>query len=175
MALTWANGLLLATLAICTVTDLRSRKIYNAVLFPVLGAALAGHGWFGGWGGIGGSILGLLTGLGILLIPYFMGGMGAGDVKLLAVVGALQGAAFAASAAIYMAMIGLVLSVGVLLAQQKTRKFLKYVFFTLYGWKSGVRMPFPRRGEALSATVPYGVAIAGGAVATLLWEGLFPV
>ncbi|MBW2186737.1 MAG: prepilin peptidase [Deltaproteobacteria bacterium] len=44
-----------------------------------------------GFSGFTTSVAGLVTGLLLLIIPYLMGGMGAGDVKALAALGALLG------------------------------------------------------------------------------------
>jgi prepilin peptidase CpaA len=170
----WSELILIGCLAVCTFTDLRRRKIYNAVVFPALALAIAGHSWAGGWEGAALSLTGFAAGFGLLLIPYLMGGMGAGDVKLLALIGALQGASFAFSAAVYMALFGLLMSILYMAAQPKTRSFLKFVLYTVYAWRNGVRMPMPRRGDAMTATMPYGVAIAAGTLIALFWRGGYP-
>ena len=79
----WSNLLLIILLGLCVFTDLRDRKIYNAVLMPFLCTAFILNTVISGLPGLEQSILGAALGLGILLIPYLLGGMGAGDVKLL--------------------------------------------------------------------------------------------
>lgn len=81
----------LIVLAIATFTDLRSRRIPNWLVFPFLLAGIVVSAWFHGWHGIGQSLAGF--GLGTLLfgILYVMGGMGMGDVKLCAAIGAWIG------------------------------------------------------------------------------------
>ncbi|MCI3926855.1 prepilin peptidase [Paenibacillus sp. TRM 82003] len=172
---TWSEFLLIGIAAVCAATDIARRKIYNVVVFPSLAAAVAGHAWTGGWQGLGHSLMGFGVGLAILLVPYLLGGMGAGDVKLLALVGALQGPAFVFAAAVYMALLGFALSVLLLMFRRETRTFFVYVIYTLQCWRGGERMPFPRSGSALSTTMPYGVAIAGGALLVVLWRGVVPV
>jgi prepilin peptidase CpaA len=81
---------LLAAL-ITTATDLWSFKIYNILTVPLLGAGIVYHTVMGGMMGFQGSLLGALFGFGALLAFYVMGGMGAGDVKLMAAVGAWLG------------------------------------------------------------------------------------
>jgi len=80
-----------AVLAIAVFTDLRSRRIPNWLVLPFLVAGLAVSGWLHGWSGIGHSLEGL--GLGLLLFGILacMGGMGMGDVKLCAAIGAWIG------------------------------------------------------------------------------------
>ncbi len=76
---------------VATITDLRSRRIPNWLVLPFLPAGVAACAWLHGWRGVGQSLAG--AGLGILLFGLFfwMGGMGAGDVKLCAAVGAWIG------------------------------------------------------------------------------------
>ena len=78
-------ALLLVTLA--AQADVRTRKIPNALTFPAILLALAFHAAFEGRGGLTASLAGLAVAL--TLIPgWLMRWMGAGDVKLMAAVGA---------------------------------------------------------------------------------------
>ena len=77
-----------AVLAIATFTDLRSRRIPNWLVVPFLVAGLLLSGVRFGWHGLAHSFGGLALGLAIFGIPAVMGGMGMGDVKLCAAIGA---------------------------------------------------------------------------------------
>jgi prepilin peptidase CpaA len=81
----------LTVLAVATFTDLRSRRIPNWLVLPFMAAGICVSAWTSGWHGLGQSLAGL--GLGALLfgVLAFMGGMGMGDVKLCAAVGAWIG------------------------------------------------------------------------------------
>ena len=83
----------LIVLAIATFTDVRSCRIPNWLVLPFLVAGIAVSGWARGWHGVGQSFLGI--GLGTVILGFFcwMGGMGMGDVKLCAAVGAWIGPA----------------------------------------------------------------------------------
>ena len=84
-------GLVIASLA--CLTDLRARRIPNVLTF---GAALAGllyHVVGGGIEGLGYAALGWLVGALIFGLPFALGGLGDGDVKLLAALGAWLGPA----------------------------------------------------------------------------------
>ncbi len=75
-----------------TIDDLARRRIANWI--PA--AALAGgFGWQIGqnglWPGAGYALGGAAVGFGVFLIFYLLGGMGGGDVKLMAGFGALLG------------------------------------------------------------------------------------
>jgi len=82
-------GLTIASIA--CVTDLRTRRIPNVLTF---GAALAGLLYQfvnGGIDGLGNGALGWLVGALIFVLPFALGGLGGGDVKLLAALGAWLG------------------------------------------------------------------------------------
>jgi len=81
----------LIVLAVATFTDLRHRRIPNWLVLPFLLAGLAASGWLHGWRGIGQSFAGLGLGLVIYGFLFCIGGMGAGDVKLCAAIGAWIG------------------------------------------------------------------------------------
>jgi len=81
----------LIVLTVATFTDLRNRRIPNWLVFPFLLAGITVSGWLHGWYGIGQSLAGLGVGLLIYGFLYWMGGMGAGDVKLCAAIGAWIG------------------------------------------------------------------------------------
>jgi prepilin peptidase CpaA len=81
----------LIVLAIATFTDLRSRRIPNWLVLPFMLAGIIVSGWLHGWSGIGQSFAGLALGAVLLGILHFMGGMGMGDVKLCAAIGAWIG------------------------------------------------------------------------------------
>jgi prepilin peptidase CpaA len=82
---------LIALLLISTVTDIAWRRIPNVILAPALMLALAMHTYSMGINGLLVAVSGLAAGLAILLPIYALGGMAAGDVKLLGVVGAYLG------------------------------------------------------------------------------------
>lgn len=81
----------LAVLGVATFTDLRSRRIPNWLVLPFLVVGLAVSAWLHGWHGLGQSLEGAALGLVIYGVLFFMGGMGAGDVKLCAAIGAWIG------------------------------------------------------------------------------------
>ncbi len=166
-----SSYLLILLLAICVVTDIRKRKIYNVVLLPFLFAGIIIHTVSFGWYGFEDSLLGMLAGLGILLIPYFLGGMGAGDVKLLAVIGAMMGIKFVLMSAVYMALAGGVMALAVLLFSKGFKQRFHQIIFVFHGLIHGVRVPNTSDKGALKKTYPYGIAIAAGAIFQIIWPG----
>ncbi len=78
-------------LFIATLTDIRSHRIPNWLIYPSVVAGLGYHSYMNGMQGLLFSAEG--TGMGILLLIFFYltGGMGAGDVKLMGAVGSFLG------------------------------------------------------------------------------------
>ena len=163
------NYVLIFVLIVCALTDLTYRKIYNVVLLPGLLFALIYNAYSGGWAGLGQSVLGLVVGLLILILPFANGGMGAGDVKLLGIVGALKGVTFVLYSAIGMGLAGGLIAIGIW--------FYRFgVIDTIVGLLKGVWVMI-RSGFTLfqfrlnneKIMLPYGLAIAIGAAGTLWW------
>jgi prepilin peptidase CpaA len=165
------NILLIVTLLICCITDLRVRKIYNKVIFPILFSVFLLHLIFNGFYGLKISLLGFISGIAILFIPFGMGGMGAGDVKLLAVVGAIKGSVFTLYTALYMFIIGGAIALVIIIFHKETINFFKSIFHFLAGLFKGTvyKLEFPT--TPLLKKFPYSTAIAGGAVISLMLKG----
>ena len=83
--------LLIIAMGISVTEDIRRQKIPNLVTFPAMVLALAYHSFSWGLDGFIFSAGGLAIGIGFFIIPYLMGGMGAGDAKLMGAVGAIFG------------------------------------------------------------------------------------
>ena len=75
------DGLLIVVLLISCYTDLRFQKIYNIVLFPAALLALVFHTGFHGLNGLIFFLKGAGLGLVLLILPYLLGGMGAGTLN----------------------------------------------------------------------------------------------
>jgi prepilin peptidase CpaA len=80
-----------AVLAVATFTDLRSRRIPNWLTIPFLVLGFVVPVWFEGKQGLLMSVEGFGLGTLIYGLLFWMGGMGMGDVKLVAAIGAWIG------------------------------------------------------------------------------------
>jgi len=161
-----------AVLVIATVgcvLDLRTRRISNVLTF---GAALSGVGFHlvdGGWTAAGWAAVGWMTGL-VLFLPFFvLRGIGGGDVKLLAALGAWLGPGATVWLAIFSALAGGVLALIVAFATGYTRQAFRNLWGLLTFWRiAGIR---PHPGVSLDSTgaprLPYALPIAAGLVLTL--------
>ena len=82
---------LIIILLIAVIFDIRSHRIPNWLTVSTLIIGIIYHTWTKGFEGLFFSFTGLLVGIAVLIIPYLMGGMGAGDVKLMGAIGGLLG------------------------------------------------------------------------------------
>ncbi len=182
MELTLNDYILLLLLFSAAIFDLTRKKIPNFITLPVIGWGLITSALAGGLKGFFFSSSGLLLGLGILVIPFALGGIGGGDVKLLGAVGALQGAHFLLRAALAGALCGGALALLYLLAGGQLQRSL-YRICALIRWPalSGYSLgSTAHRADSFSpvngnaggpVAIPYGLAIALGTLAA--WSGLF--
>jgi prepilin peptidase CpaA len=160
---------LLLTIAIIAVTviitDYRFQRIPNGVTFPTMVCAVLYHSLMTGQSGLLFSLSGLLIGIAILFIPYLMGGVGAGDVKLLGALGALTGPSGVILVTLYAALVGGVYAIGFLFFDKHYRKrFLLKHFsmiknYFLFRQFAPDDMAIVHNGPKLC----YGIAIAIGA------------
>jgi prepilin peptidase CpaA len=173
--LTTMNSILMIiltmVLVLAVVMDLRSSRIPNWLTFPAMGFALAGHAWLNNMDGVLFCLAGLGTGLGLFSLIYLAGGIGAGDVKFMAAIGAFLGLYGVLSSAWLAMIIGGVYAVGAMCYQWGMVATGHRLFYTAYGafvvggsaWNRELTLPFKLR---------YGLAIATG---TLLFQlGLHP-
>ncbi|MBP7330952.1 MAG: prepilin peptidase [Firmicutes bacterium] len=159
---------LLILLITCLYTDLTRRKIYNLALLPVLVIALVYHSASGGLPQGWWSLKGLALGTALLIIPFSMGGIGAGDVKLLGVVGACKGPEYVFMAFLAGAIAGGIISVAQLIRHKSLMSTLKKLLLNLYYRIAGlprIKDAHTVAGAGGKDTIPYGAAIAIGAAA----------
>ena len=95
--------------------DLARRHIANWIPLAALAGGFGWHIGRAGWTGLLTASTGAAAGFSVFLVFYLLGGMGGGDVKLMAGFGALLGAALLLQAALWTAAIGGVIAVGALL------------------------------------------------------------
>ncbi len=95
---------LLGSFAICQ--DLARRRLSNILVVAGLCCGVVLHAAGGGWRGLAASLAGTALGFVILLPLYLAGGLGGGDVKLMAAFGALLGPSGVLLAALLSAIFG---------------------------------------------------------------------
>jgi prepilin peptidase CpaA len=163
--------LLLFVLLMCLYTDIKSRKILNVVTVPTIFFGLSYNIYNFGYEGFLFSGKGLLVGLSLLLIPFLLGGMGAGDVKLMAAIGALMGTSFVFYSFIYTALIGGIIGILIIIKTNGLRNCIKSLFFNMVFFRSTLGSIIFSKDKKGSVSFPYGVAIVLGTLCSLVWGG----
>ena len=114
----WAIWLVAIVLIVAAVIDGLKLKVPNWITFPlVISGWICSFALFG-VPGLGWSLMGTAVGLALLMPAYAVGGMGAGDVKLLAGVGAWIWSTHTFYAFCISAFIGGLIAVGMVLARR---------------------------------------------------------
>jgi prepilin peptidase CpaA len=175
--------------SLAAMIDLRSRKIPNWLTLTVAAAGMFGGflfyaiqgDWTGGWQWLLFSGKGWLVGIGIFLIPFILGGMGGGDVKLLGAIGALKGASFAIETALMGALWGGLLAILAILIKKRPEVLRKFGYglkiFAITGGQAGKEFMLPddNTSEKEKIYVPYGVAIFLGVLTVYLVGMKLPI
>jgi len=159
----WVLLLVAVVAATAAVFDIRQRRIPNALTIPAMLAGIAIHTARSGWDGFTFSLLGMAIGGGVLLLFFVFGGMGAGDVKLLAGIGALGGFRFVISVLVLTGVAGGIMAMGKLIVWHRRRSQ------TAKEVKSSELPADSKVGDSpLKETMPYGVAIAVGTLVSVI-------
>jgi len=163
--------LVLVVVLAAAFTDIRSRKIPNWLTLAGICAGLSLNTYLSGWGGLLTSLEGLLLGFGAYVLLYALRAMGAGDVKLMAAVGAIVGPSNWFMIFVASALAGGALAVILMVWKGRIKQTLMnslYITSELIHF----RPPYARRSDLdvkdpRALNMPHAVAIATGTVACL--------
>ena len=178
---------LYALLIAAAYVDLKTKKIPNFVTFPVMIWGVVSYIVVNSSSGLLFSLVGLAVGIAVFFIPFALGGMGAGDVKMLGAIGALAGAEFVLTTALIAALVGGVMALFSLARRKRLLQGIVNVVYimagpvltllahqfrlkALHAWLQSFKVK--SKAEKDPIYLPYGVAIAVGAVIAL--TNLFP-
>jgi len=165
-----AQGIVAIAIAVvAAAVDVRWRRIPNLLTFGAAAAGLIYHAASGGLHGAGFSAAGWAVGL-VLFFPFFaLRGMGAGDVKLLAALGAWLGPAATLWVALFSAIAGGVLAVIVALTRGYLGKAFNNIWWLFGYWRAfGIAASPDLTLEARNAPrLTYAVPIAVGTLVAL--------
>ena len=162
---------ILALSVIAAITDFFWGRIYNWLTLPAIFLGMIAAATLGGWWGIGNALLGIMTGFLLYGWMFWLGHMGAGDVKLLMALGAWGGFRFSFEVGIFGILVGGVIAFLTLLFLGRLKKFTRklYIFIvTLFIKELSVEMPEIDK----KLTMPYGVPIAVAAIWVMLGNPL---
>jgi len=173
----WSPMLLLLVLA--ARTDLRSGRIPNQISLTLIALGLLRGlvAWLGGAPGdpMRLALLGLATGLALTIVFFLLGALGAGDVKLMAGVGAWVGPVLALQIFAVTALVAMAIAIATVLVRGKALALVRsatialcnlfFVFGSKLGFLRDARQDCPSVGPTLPWAVP--VLVAALAVACL--------
>jgi prepilin peptidase CpaA len=156
------NATLFVVLALATYTDLRRRRIPNVLTFSAVGVGLVLNLALGGFEGVRDSAQGAGLGLAMLFPLFMLRWMGAGDVKLMAAIGAIKGPEFVFYACLWAAVFGGAIALIGLLRSQRLGLALGHLYYSRLGTNTG--------GSFIKSAwrMPYAPAIVGGCTVVLL-------
>lgn len=146
------------------ITDIRSMKIPNAF---TISAMVSGLLWFGMADGLEGlwfSMQGLAVGFIIMLLMYFMGAVGAGDVKLFGGIGAWCGAWFTLQAVFYSVLCAGVIGLAILLWRREAARRIRGMVWNAAGVFMLKTFSPWREGQKDLLRFPFMVAVVPGVI-----------
>jgi prepilin peptidase CpaA len=149
--------ILMIFLAAAVANDIYSRRIPNSLVAITLVSGIALHAAYLGGDGLVTALTGSVVGLLIFIPFYAIGGLGAGDVKLLAAVGAFLGPWAIGLAGLTTLVVGGILGLSVLL-WQRIGVVLAARFLSI---------PPAVLSDSKSESIPYSIAIAAGVLITI--------
>jgi prepilin peptidase CpaA len=157
------------------VHDLSSRRVPNRLTGGSLVCGLGLHLLLGGPRGLGSAAAAGLLGGSAFLVFYLAGGMGAGDVKLMAAVGCLTGWMPLPRVLLVTVICGAMMALGIALQQQRLRQTLANTWMLAgHHQQHGLRAhPMLHRAAPGALRMPYAVPIAVGCVVSMgleLWR-----
>lgn len=163
----WCIALTTIVVAVAVTTDLLWRRIPNFLTFPAFALAVVVRVFFQGWIGLGLALAGAALAPLLLWLLHGGKGIGMGDLKLTAVIGAAFGPAMAVVMVLLSAVAGGVISIAAMLRSGGQLDWLVKLI--------SIGLPFRRKKEEEDAPVdsrpsieaiPYGLAIGAGSLMT---------
>jgi prepilin peptidase CpaA len=146
------------------VDDVSRRRISNWIPCSAFAAGLILQTSQNGWRGAGAALLGTAAGAGVFLIFYLLGGMGGGDVKLMAGFGAVLGVNRLLEAALWTAGCG-----GLMAALVIGAGYVRQLWRSAGSAQANASEAAGERRKLRANSIPYAPAIAAG-----VWLSLVP-
>jgi prepilin peptidase CpaA len=172
----WPLWLLSLVLIVAAIIDGWLLKVPNWLTVPLVFAGWTAAAYSHGFYGLAWSMAGTAVGLALLLPAYSIGGMGAGDVKLMAGIGAWIGATATFYAFCVVAIIGGAIAVAMVLVRRRwhkhARQFFQIADEILTIRNAGELSAIAAERKSSMMLLPYGIPIALGTIAYFAWSGM---
>ncbi len=150
-------------MGIAVFTDLSRHKIPNWLTFPAMACGLMTNLFLYGLNGLFFSFGGLALGMVLFFVPYSIGGMGAGDVKLMGAIGSFLGAKNVFWACLFSCIFGGLYGIILLILKGKAKSyFTRYWLILKTLLITGKILYVPPAPSERTQKISYGVPIALG-------------
>lgn len=172
----WHVKFVCLVLIVAAYIDGKELRVPNWITFPMVLTGLIYNSWMSGWDGLGVGLVGMVVGLATLLPLYAVGGMGAGDVKLMAGIGAWLGATVTWYAFVVTVVVGAIMALAMVLYRHDWNKhygnFLMIMteFMTISSPQKLSEIAAERKPRML--LLPYGIPICVGSIGYFLYAGM---
>lgn len=171
----WHVKFVCLVLIVAAWIDGKQLRVPNWLTYSMVFSGIAYNCYTAGWSGLGLAMLGLAVGLATLMPLYAVGGMGAGDVKLMAGIGAWLGWEVTLYAFVWTVVVGAVMSICMVLYK---RAFAKHYANFLMIFTEWMTIKDPRELSKIAAErkptmylLPYGIPICIGTIGYFLATG----
>ena len=162
-------ALALGCASVACIFDLRHRRIPNRLTGPALLAGVAAHAAFSGWKGLADAVSSALIAGFVFLLFHLAGGMGAGDVKLMAATASMVGLSSVGTLLISTGLAGALLAIGVSVARGVLRQTLANTWAVAAHHRFNGLSHHPELNLKNTDTIrlPYAVPVAAGCLFVL--------
>ncbi len=172
----WHVKLVAAVMIWAAWIDGKELRVPNWLTFPMVLTGLIYGTCVGGWQGLGAALLGMVVGLITMLPIYAVGGMGAGDVKLMAGLGAWLGWNVAFNAFIWTVFTGAIMA---LIMVAYSGEWQKHFGQFLIIWNEWTTIRDPKKLSEIAAErkprmylLPYGIPMTVASIAYFFYSGM---
>lgn len=172
----WHVKLVSIILIVAAWIDGKELRVPNWITFPMVLSGLVFCTYTAGWSGLGAGLIGMSVGLLTLLPLYAVGGMGAGDVKLMAGIGAWLGWEITFYAFCVSTVVGAIMAVCMALYKKSFKKHYDNFLLIALEW---MQVRNPRELSKIAADrkpsmllLPYGIPICIGSIGYFLYTGI---
>ena len=170
-----AIAVLLPGVVLASWIDWRYRKVPNWLNLSLILSGLTAQVIFHGWSGLWMGLLGMLLGFGLLIVPWLMHAMGAGDVKLMAAIGVWLGPLLTLRAFCVGAILAGAIAVAMIVLGRRLWQAyanLGLIMTKLNSWKKAFSdFGSVQALKSSSQLLPYGVPLSIGTLIVMFSRG----
>ena len=162
---------------IAAVTDVWKYRVHNVLTIPLLLSGVAYHTTIDGWSGMAASLLAVLFGFGILFVPYLLGLMGAGDVKLLGGVAAWLCLGLTVVVFVVTSLVAGLYATALICYRGELREtwdtiklvFYRFAVLKVYLGKDDLVESYSTGVDHRLRVIPYGAMVPFGVIGAVIW------